>query len=86
MEALSSLTFKGSLPEAIFEAKGKKKLFVVYISGEDEESDKLNRLTWTDASVADSLSKYCILVHIQAGSVDATNFSAICILSFYQRT
>jgi hypothetical protein len=33
MEALSSLTFKGSLPEAIFEAKGKKKLFVVYISG-----------------------------------------------------
>ncbi|CAH8265787.1 unnamed protein product [Arabidopsis lyrata] len=77
MEALSSLTFKGSVPEAIFEAKGQKKLFVVYISGEDEESDKLNRLTWTDASVAESLSKYCILVHIQAGSVDATNFSAI---------
>ncbi|KAG7574725.1 UBX domain [Arabidopsis suecica] len=77
MEALSSLTFKGSVPEAIFEAKGQKKLFVVYISGEDEESNKLNRLTWTDASVAESLSKYCILVHIQAGSVDATNFSAI---------
>lgn len=33
MEALSSLTFKGSVPEAIFEAKGQKKLFVVYISG-----------------------------------------------------
>ncbi|XP_010506182.1 PREDICTED: plant UBX domain-containing protein 11 isoform X2 [Camelina sativa] len=74
---METLTFKGSVPEAIFESKGQKKLFVVYISGEDEESDKLNRLTWTDASVAESLSKYCILLHIQAGSVDATNFSAI---------
>ncbi|ESQ38939.1 hypothetical protein EUTSA_v10001393mg [Eutrema salsugineum] len=77
MEALSSLTFKGSIPEAIFEAKGQKKLFVVYISGDDEESDKLNKLTWAEASVAESLSKYCILLHIQAASVDATNFSAI---------
>ncbi|XP_023640631.1 plant UBX domain-containing protein 11 isoform X2 [Capsella rubella] len=74
---METLTFKGTVPEAIFEAKGQKKLFVVYISGEDEESDKLNRLTWTGASVAESLSKYCILLHIQAGSVDATNFSAI---------
>ncbi|CAA7050445.1 unnamed protein product [Microthlaspi erraticum] len=76
-EALSSLTFKGSVPEAIFEAKRQKKLFVVYISGDDEESDKLNKLTWPDASVAESLSKYCILLHIEAASVDATNFSAI---------
>ncbi|KAF8087099.1 hypothetical protein N665_0600s0045 [Sinapis alba] len=77
MEALSSLTFKGSVMEAIFEAKGQKKLFVVYISGEDEVSDKLNKLTWTDASVAESVSKYCVLLHLQAASVDATNFSAI---------
>ncbi|KAL1191152.1 Plant UBX domain-containing protein 11 [Cardamine amara subsp. amara] len=82
MEALSTLTFKGSVPEAIFEAKGQKKLFVVYISGEDEDSDKLNTLTWTDSSVAESLSKYCVLVHIQAASVDATNFSAIYPYSF----
>ncbi|CAH8374012.1 unnamed protein product [Eruca vesicaria subsp. sativa] len=77
MEALSSLTFKGSVTEAIFEAKGQKKLFVVYISGEDEESDKLNNLTWTDTSVAESVSKYCVLLHLQAASADATNFSAI---------
>ncbi|XP_031274162.1 plant UBX domain-containing protein 11 [Pistacia vera] len=32
--SLSSLTFKGSIPEAIAEAKKQKKLFVVYISGE----------------------------------------------------
>lgn len=33
--------------------------------------------------VAQSLSKYCVLLHLQAASVDATNFSAICILSFF---
>ncbi|KAJ0259296.1 Plant UBX domain-containing protein 11 [Hirschfeldia incana] len=74
---MEALTFKGSVMEAIFEAKGQKKLFVVYISGEDEDSDKLNKLTWTDASVAESLSKYCVLLHLQAASADATNFSAI---------
>lgn len=31
--SLSSLTYKGSIPEAINEAKKQKKLFVVYISG-----------------------------------------------------
>uniref|UniRef100_A0A1J3JL71 UBX domain-containing protein 4 n=1 Tax=Noccaea caerulescens TaxID=107243 RepID=A0A1J3JL71_NOCCA len=77
MEDVSSLAFKGSVPEAIFEAKRQKKLFVVYISGEDGESDKLNKLTWPDASVAESLSKYCVLLHIEAASVDATNFAAI---------
>lgn len=30
--------------------------------------------------VAESLTKYCILLHILEGSSDATNFSAICIL------
>ncbi|CAN7138233.1 unnamed protein product [Brassica rapa subsp. narinosa] len=101
---MEALTFKGSVMEAILEAKTQKKLFVVYISGKDEEeSDKLNKLTWTDASVgfstfaikghcfipniivvcllllqvAQSLSKYCVLLHLQAASVDATNFSAI---------
>lgn len=29
----ASLTFKGSIPEAIVEAKNKRKLFLVYISG-----------------------------------------------------
>lgn len=30
---MEALTFKGSVMEAILEAKGQKKLFVVYISG-----------------------------------------------------
>ncbi|CDY30388.1 BnaA04g24890D [Brassica napus] len=75
---LGLIRSKGSVMEAILEAKTQKKLFVVYISGKDEEeSDKLNKLTWTDASVAESLSKYCVLLHLEAASVDATNFSAI---------
>uniref|UniRef100_M4F9G7 UBX domain-containing protein n=1 Tax=Brassica campestris TaxID=3711 RepID=M4F9G7_BRACM len=80
---LGLIRSKGSVMEAILEAKTQKKLFVVYISGEDEEeSDKLNKLTWTDASVAQSLSKYCVLLHLQAASVDATNFSAISAIGF----
>lgn len=31
--SISSLTYKGSIPEAIAEAKNQKKLLVVYISG-----------------------------------------------------
>lgn len=30
--------------------------------------------------VAESLSKYCILLHIPGGSTDAAHFSALCIL------
>ena len=32
-QSLLSLTYKGSIPEAITEAKKQRKLFVVYISG-----------------------------------------------------
>lgn len=32
-QSLSSLTYKGSIPAAIAEAKNQRKLFVVYISG-----------------------------------------------------
>ncbi|XP_006478858.2 plant UBX domain-containing protein 11 isoform X2 [Citrus sinensis] len=75
--SLSSLTYKGSIPEAINEAKKQKKLFVVYISGEDTESNNLENTTWTDLKVAESVSKYCILLHIREGSTDATNYCAI---------
>ncbi|GMI90088.1 hypothetical protein like AT2G43210 [Hibiscus trionum] len=76
-ETLSSLTFKGSIPEAIIEAKNQKKLFVVYISGEDSESKNMEDSTWTDLKVKESLSKHCIMLHIRSGSNDAANFSAI---------
>ncbi|TYI84350.1 hypothetical protein E1A91_D05G357300v1 [Gossypium mustelinum] len=76
-ESFSSLTFKGSIPEAILEAKIQKKLFVVYISGEDSESKNMEDSTWTDLKLKESLSKYCVLLHICGGSTDAANFSAI---------
>ncbi|KAG8481255.1 hypothetical protein CXB51_026066 [Gossypium anomalum] len=76
-ESPSPLTYKGSIPEAIREAQNQKKLFVVYISGEDDESKNLDHSTWTDLKVKESLSKYCILLHIREGTTDAANFSAI---------
>nr|GMD60003.1 plant UBX domain-containing protein 11 isoform X1 [Ipomoea batatas] len=79
-QSLSSLAFKGSIGEAITEAKQQKKLFVVYISGDNSESNHLETSTWLDSQVAGSLSKYCILLHIVEGSSDAINFSALCIL------
>ncbi|KAK6255338.1 hypothetical protein SCA6_016643 [Theobroma cacao] len=84
-ECLSSLTYKGSIPEAILEAKNQKKLFVVYISGDDAESKNLEDSTWTDLKVKESLSKYCILLHIQGGSADAANFSAILFVISFKR-
>ncbi|BBG93579.1 Ubiquitin-like superfamily protein [Prunus dulcis] len=62
--SLTSLTYKGSIPEAITEAKKQRKLFVVYISGKNDESSRLENSTWTDVNVADSAAKYCILLHI----------------------
>ncbi|KAI4334757.1 hypothetical protein L6164_013469 [Bauhinia variegata] len=75
--SLSSLTFKGSIPQAIAEAKTQRKLFAVYISGENAESSNLDQSTWTNGKVAESVSKYCILLHVSEGSADAANFSAI---------
>ncbi|XP_057471650.1 plant UBX domain-containing protein 11-like isoform X1 [Actinidia eriantha] len=74
---ISSLAYKGSTVEAIAEAKRQKKLFVVYISGDNAESTQLEESIWIDSSVAESILKYCILLHISEGSTDATNFSAI---------
>ncbi|GMN31258.1 hypothetical protein TIFTF001_044559 [Ficus carica] len=76
-QSLSSLTYKGSIPAAIAEAKKQRKLFVIYISGEDAESSRLESSTWIDPKVAESVLKYCILLHLSEGSNDATQFSAI---------
>lgn len=74
---VSSLVFNGSIIEAITEAKRQKKLFVVFVSGCNMESNQLETSIWLDPRVADSISKYCILLHIVEGSTDATNFSAL---------
>lgn len=76
-QLLSSLVFNGSIIEAITEAKQQKKLFVVFVSGGNMESNQLETSTWLDPRVSDSISKYCILLHILEGSIDARNFSAL---------
>ncbi|KAL8152119.1 hypothetical protein V2J09_021927 [Rumex salicifolius] len=75
--SISLLTFSGSIPEAITLAKNQKKLFVVYISGEDEGSICMDKSLWTDLRVAECIAKYCVLLHIPEGTNDATNFSLI---------
>ncbi|XP_042420235.1 plant UBX domain-containing protein 11-like [Zingiber officinale] len=72
-----SLAFKRSIAEAINESRKQKKLFMVYISGDDENSVKMDEETWLDQRVGESISKCCILLHLTAGSVDASQFSAI---------
>ncbi|CAL1366058.1 unnamed protein product [Linum trigynum] len=74
---IAELAYKGSISQAILEAKAQKKLFIVYISGKDPVSVDLEKSTWTDSKVADTLSKYCVLLHVLEGSNDAVNFSAI---------
>ncbi|MBA0864468.1 hypothetical protein Goshw_003261, partial [Gossypium schwendimanii] len=54
-ESFSSLTFKGSIPEAILEAKIQKKLFVVYVSEGSISAEVL----------ASSLEKAWLSLHIQ---------------------
>ncbi|KAL8487426.1 hypothetical protein ACS0TY_023919 [Phlomoides rotata] len=76
-QPLISLTFRGSILEAIAEAKLQKKLFVVYTAGDNAESKLLETVTWIDPKVSEALSKYCILLHILEGSPEASNFSAI---------
>uniref|UniRef100_A0ACD5W9F4 Uncharacterized protein n=1 Tax=Avena sativa TaxID=4498 RepID=A0ACD5W9F4_AVESA len=45
---IDSLTYKGSIPEAINQSRREKKLFVIYISGEDETSSRLEQSTLVD--------------------------------------
>ncbi|PKU76588.1 plant UBX domain-containing protein 11 [Dendrobium catenatum] len=71
------LTYKGSISEAIVEAQNQKKLFLVFISGDDENSANLENSTWLDDQVGAAVSRYCIFLHLIQGHVEASQFSAI---------
>ncbi|KAJ3703688.1 hypothetical protein LUZ61_007393 [Rhynchospora tenuis] len=77
VNATETLVYKGSIIEAITEARNQKKLFVVYISGEDENSILLEQSTWMDQNVHEVITRCCIFLHLIQGSVDASQFSAI---------
>ncbi|RZC50855.1 hypothetical protein C5167_019283 [Papaver somniferum] len=74
---MEQFTFKGSIPEAIVEAKQQKKLFVVYVSGNDGASVPADESAFVDLDVAASITKYCIFLHLVQGSTEASQFSAI---------
>lgn len=75
--SVGSLTYKGSVSDAIVEAQKQKKLFVVYISGDDDNSKQLEQSTWVNDNVAESISRYCVFLHLMQGSIDVLQFSAI---------
>ncbi|CAO2141527.1 unnamed protein product [Urochloa humidicola] len=75
--SISSLTYKGSIPDAINQSRREKKLFVVYISGEDVASRSLEQSTLVDENVAEVIGRCCIFLHLKEGNVDASQFSAI---------
>ncbi|MBA0624789.1 hypothetical protein Godav_010078 [Gossypium davidsonii] len=76
-ESFSSLTFKGSIPEAILEAKIQKKLFVVYISDPQKSVPCITAIGYNGVQVwqsegsisaevlASSLEKAWLSLHIQ---------------------
>lgn len=74
---MSPLSYKGSISEAINEALAHKKLFVVFISGDDDGSKYLVQSTFVDQRVVDAVLKYCIFLHLYAGTEDASQFSVI---------
>ncbi|CAN6483124.1 unnamed protein product [Victoria cruziana] len=74
--SVSALAFKGSVAEAIAEAKAKSKILLVYVSGTNEDSLLLGKSTWVDPSVAEAVLKHCVFLHLIQGSVDSIHFSA----------
>ncbi|XP_031494607.1 plant UBX domain-containing protein 11 isoform X2 [Nymphaea colorata] len=72
----SALAFKGSVAEAIAEAKAKNEILLVYVSGTNEDSVLLEKSTWVDPNVAEAVLKHCVFLHLIQGSLDSINFSA----------
>ncbi|XP_068670845.1 UBX domain-containing protein 4-like isoform X2 [Montipora foliosa] len=71
------LWFKGSIPEAIVESRKKGLIFIVYIEGDNEETQKMNT-TWADSKIAETLSREkCIAVKLDHKSEDCSQFSKL---------
>ncbi|XP_067021154.1 UBX domain-containing protein 4-like isoform X3 [Acropora muricata] len=69
--------FTGSIPEAIGESRQKGLLFVVYVEGDNEQTQTMNS-TWADPKIADTLSKErCIAIKLDHKSEACTQFSQL---------
>ncbi|KAJ1275434.1 hypothetical protein BS78_05G135200 [Paspalum vaginatum] len=74
---IDSFAYKGSIPNSINQSRREKKLFIVYISGEDIASSSLEQSTLVDEKVVEVIDRCCIFLHLKQGNVNASQFSAI---------
>uniref|UniRef100_A0A668TIC7 UBX domain protein 4 n=1 Tax=Oreochromis aureus TaxID=47969 RepID=A0A668TIC7_OREAU len=59
------LWFQGSIPDAIKSAKQRSLVFVVVITGEDEQSAQLMS-SWEDDRVSEAAQKCCVAIKVEA--------------------
>nr|XP_046260097.1 UBX domain-containing protein 4 isoform X2 [Scatophagus argus] len=70
------LWFEGSISDAINSAKQRSCVFVVVITGEDEQSAQL-KSSWEDDKVSDAAQNCCVAIKIDARSETCVQFSQI---------
>ncbi|XP_030580319.1 UBX domain-containing protein 4 isoform X2 [Archocentrus centrarchus] len=70
------LWFEGSIPDAINSAKHRSLVFVVVITGEDEQSAQLMS-SWEDDRVSEAAQKCCVAIKVEAKSDTCAQFSQI---------
>ncbi|XP_071340765.1 UBX domain-containing protein 4 [Trachinotus anak] len=68
--------FEGSIPEAISSAKERSFVFVVVITGEDEQSAQLMS-SWEDDRVSEAALNCCVAIRVDAKSETCVQFSQI---------
>lgn len=68
--------FEGSIPDAISSAKRQSLVFVVVITGEDEQSAQLMS-SWEDDRVSEAAQKCCVAIKVDAKSETCVQFSQI---------
>ncbi|KAM3607820.1 uncharacterized protein V6R79_014534 [Siganus canaliculatus] len=70
------LWFEGSIPDAIALAKQKSCIFVVVITGNDEQSVSLMS-SWEDDGVSEAAQSCCVAIRVDASSETCVQFSQI---------
>lgn len=68
--------FEGSIPAAIASAKQRKSVFVVVITGSDDQSSQLIS-SWETESVSDAVENCCVAIRVDAESETCVQFSQI---------
>lgn len=68
--------FDGSIPDAINEAKQRSSVFVVVITGEDDQSAQLMS-SWEDDRVSEAAHNCCVAIKVDAKSEPCVQFSQI---------